>query len=371
MWCQHRPQPADRGAHARVGAQFLPQFRDVGVAEQVALAEHVGAELGHHLPGEGVEHLPDEDVPCLVVRPPRAPGALARHRAGLPADQERIALDRYLQPVVGHLLPVTHGRRDDARHPQAALDHGSFRRLGRSGRDARVQASHGGQQHAGLAQRRQYLPDVAQEGGVRADDEYAALLQQPTVGVEQEGGAVQGDGRLAGTGAALHDEDAGQGGPDDVVLLSLDGLDDVTHPPGTAGTHGGQQGRLAGESLMAGRISRCEVQDLVVEADHLPVPGLDVPPQQHVLGRDGGGQVEGPRRCRAPVHQQLLVVLGITVNSEAADVAAIPVTKVEPAEAKPVLRSVELRKLLAVHGAEHFALGPGLMRPAGLPQHAG
>ena len=59
------------------------------------------------------------------------------------------------------------------------------------------------------------------------------------------------------------------------------------------------------------------------------------------------------------------------MNAEAADIAAVPVTKVEPAEAQPVLRRVELRDLLAVHGAERLALGPGLMRPAGLPQHGG
>ena len=58
------------------------------------------------------------------------------------------------------------------------------------------------------------------------------------------------------------------------------------------------------------------------------------------------------------------------MQAETADIAAIPVAKVEPAENQPVLRRVELRELLAVHDAESFALGPGLMRPAGLPQHA-
>jgi hypothetical protein len=58
------------------------------------------------------------------------------------------------------------------------------------------------------------------------------------------------------------------------------------------------------------------------------------------------------------------------VHPEPADIAALPVTKVETSEAETVLRRVELRDLLAVHGAERLALGPGLMRPAGLPQYA-
>jgi hypothetical protein len=78
--------------------------------------------------------------------------------------------------------------------------------------------------------------------------------------------------------AALHDKDAGQRGPDDVVLLGLDGLDDVAHPPGAARAHRGQQRRLAGESLAAGRVGRRQVQHLVVQADDSPVPRLDVPP---------------------------------------------------------------------------------------------
>ena len=47
----------------------------------------------------------------------------------------------------------------------------------------------------------------------------------------------------------------------------------------------------------------------------------------------------------------------------------LAVVEVEPAEAQPVLGGVELGDLLRVHGAECLALGPGLMRPAGLPQH--
>jgi hypothetical protein len=45
--------------------------------------------------------------------------------------------------------------------------------------------------------------------------------------------------------------------------------------------------------------------------------------------------------------------------------------EVKPTEAEPVLRRIELGKLLRVHDAERFPLGPGLMRSSRLPQHLG
>ena len=59
------------------------------------------------------------------------------------------------------------------------------------------------------------------------------------------------------------------------------------------------------------------------------------------------------------------------MNADPADIAALAVVEVEPAEAQPVLGRVELGDLLAVHGAERLALGPGRWRAAGLPQHPG
>ena len=101
---------------------------------------------------------------------------------------------------------------------------------------------------AGLAERRQHLLDVAEEQPVGADDEHALALEREAVGVEQVGGPVQGDDRLAGAGAALHDEDAGQLGADDLVLLALDGGDDVGEAAGAAGLEGGDEGAVAGDA---------------------------------------------------------------------------------------------------------------------------
>ncbi len=52
---------------------------------------------------------------------------------------------------------------------------------------------------------------------------------------------------LAGAGAALHDQQAGQLGADDLVLLALDGGDDVGEPSGASRLDGGEQRAAAGE----------------------------------------------------------------------------------------------------------------------------
>ncbi len=176
----------------------------------------------------------------------------ARSRAAAtgPAGQrELLAVDHDRRSGSrGDLLPVPDGGGHHPGHADPALDRGGPGRLGAGGADAGVQVADGGQQHAGLAQRRQHLPDVAQEGGVRADHEHAALLQLAAVGVEQVGGPVQGHGGLAGAGPALDHQHPVQAGPDDVVLLGLDGLDDVGHRAGA----GWRSARPAGPTRRSG-----------------------------------------------------------------------------------------------------------------------
>jgi hypothetical protein len=75
----------------------------------------------------------------------------------------------------------------------------------------------------GLAEARQDLLDVAQEHRRRPDDEHAAAGDPVAVRVEQVGGAMESDGGLAGAGAALDDQDAGERRADDPVLLGLEG----------------------------------------------------------------------------------------------------------------------------------------------------
>ena len=109
----------------------------------------------------------------------------------------------------------------------------------------------GRQGHAGLAQRGQDLFDVAQEQRVGPDHQHALALEGEPVGVEQVGGPVQGHRRLAGARAALDHQHPGQRGPDDLVLLALDGGDDVGHPTRPGPVEGGQQGGRAADGQVA------------------------------------------------------------------------------------------------------------------------
>jgi hypothetical protein len=116
---------------------------------------------------------------------------------------------------------------------------------------------------------------------------------------------VQGDGRLAGARTALYHQDAAEAGADHPVLLGLDRRDDVAHPPGAPDVHGGQQRRLARQTVVrpvnAGLAGGSEVKHLVVQADHPPLLGADLPAPPHPLRRGRGGEVERAGRGRPPV----------------------------------------------------------------------
>ena len=78
---------------------------------------------------------------------------------------------------------------------------------------------------------------------------------------------------MPGTRTAVHDEDAGEIGPDRLVLLDLDRGDDVAHPTGAGPVEAGEQRALAHDG-QTGLARGAGVEDLVVEADELTaVPG--------------------------------------------------------------------------------------------------
>ena len=150
-------------------------------------------------------------------------------------------------------------------HPLVALDdRGGVAGVGRA--HAGEQVAERVQHHVGLAEGRQHLADVAQERGVRADDQDAAALEGAAVGVEQVGGAVQRGDRLAGAGAALDDQHARQVGADHPVLLGLDGRDDVGHPAGARRGDRRDQRGLAGKRAPVFVGQLVQVEYLVVDA---------------------------------------------------------------------------------------------------------
>src|SRR5687767_14002078 len=105
-----------------------------------------------------------------------------------------------------------------------------------------------------------------------------------------------------------------------------------------------------------------EVEDLVVDPDDPALPGADVAPSPHTLGRGGRGEIERPRHRRTPVHQHRCVVVVVIEEADASDVAGsnAGVVEVKPAEAPTLLDGVELGDLLTVLAGRAVALGARL-----------
>ena len=138
---------------------------------------------------------------------------------------------------------------------------------------------------------------------MRAHEEHAtAPVPQPRIGVEQVGRAVQRDDRLAGAGTTVDDQGPARPGPDDGVLVGLDGAQHVAHPGRTAPAEGGDEGRLVverrgvGQSLLGERL-------VPVVDDPAPHPAVATPAHQALRVCVGGGEERLGGR-RAPVDEQ-------------------------------------------------------------------
>ena len=101
-----------------------------------------------------------------------------------------------------------HGPRQHLDHPHVALELGGGGVVDAAHPHLGHEPRHRRQADARLPQGGEHLLDVAQEERVGADHEHALALEREAVRVEQVGGAVQRDGRLARARAALDDEDA-------------------------------------------------------------------------------------------------------------------------------------------------------------------
>ena len=115
-----------------------------------------------------------------------------------------------------------------------------------------------------LAEPGQHATDVVGEHRRWADHQHPAVGEPAPVGVEQVGRAVQGDLRLAGAGATGDEGDAVGGRADRLVLLALDGGDDVAHVLAAFPGQGLEQGALADHAIDVRR-----GQHVVVEVDDL------------------------------------------------------------------------------------------------------
>ncbi|TYQ09462.1 UNVERIFIED_ORG: hypothetical protein L601_003900000260 [Gordonia westfalica J30] len=319
-------------------------------------------------PGEFGETGLEEGVLGLVVGTPR--------RTGLgPCGFDQFGVD--LDPVTVEIHRLRPGRQrllrphrpfEDVDHSQAALDAGGDTPVLTAGPNAGEQVADRREKYAGLTERRQDLTDVAEEVVVGSDDENAAARQDLTMCVEQVGGAVQRDGRLAGARPALDDRHTPVRRPDDEVLLPLDGLDDVGHLAGPRSIQRGDEGGFVDDVAVAEVVEEgisCG-QRFVADPADLAAAGPDVATTGNLFGRCRGGEVEGTRERCTPVEQQRCVGCGVVVrpvvteavveDTDTADPPDLTVIEVEAAEVQVVFGGVEFREILVVHPLVGLAL---------------
>ena len=367
------------GEAPRLGPQVLDQplggqrhprevQRDADLAGRAQVLDHLGPLVGGEggvdgggvLVGEPGEHVPDEGDPGHVVRAAVAPGARDRlaHVGGQHAQEAPVEAD--VDRLGGHPLAGGDRAGHHGGHLRVALEPRHLVGLRAVGDGARQQVGDRRGDDPGLPERGQHLVDVAQEGPARAEQQHTGTLQRAAMGVEQVGGAVQGDGGLAGAGTALDHQRTGQRRPDDRVLLGLDGGDDVAHPSRSAGGQRREQGALPGEHGEIAVVQPVEVQHLVLDAGDGPAAGDQVAAPDHAVGPRGGRAVEGLRGRRAPVREQRGVL--VVGEPDPPDVARRAVRQVEPAEGEALLDAVELGQAILVQGRERVPLGAVLRR---------
>ena len=154
-----------------------------------------------------------------------------------------------LHALGGRLLVEPDRRLDRLHHVRGRLEPGHLRvGLDRGRGPLRDEVAQRAGLHALLAEAGQDVGDVGEVGLVRADEQHAApAVAEARVGVEQVGGAVQGDDGLAGARTAVDDEGAAGPGADDGVLVGLDGAEHVAHPGRPAAAEAGDEGGLVVE----------------------------------------------------------------------------------------------------------------------------
>ena len=160
-------------------------------------------------------------------------------------DPDRLAVDERAERRGRLGRRVRGGAGQQPPDPQRALDGGHLRGVQPRRGDAVEDVTERAQRHRLLAERGQHAFDVCRVGRRGAHDEDAAGLEAPTVGVEEVGGAVQGDHGLARARPAGDLGDPAGRRPDRLVLVPLDGGDDVAHLGATAAGQGRQQGAVA------------------------------------------------------------------------------------------------------------------------------
>ncbi|MGH3179222.1 MAG: hypothetical protein ACRDPF_35760 [Streptosporangiaceae bacterium] len=190
----------------------------------------------------------------------------------------------------------------------------------------RDQLADGGLGDVELAERGQDVADVGEEGLVRPDHDHAAPPDLLAVRVQQVRDPVQPDRGLPGAGCALHADGLRCVGAHDIVLVGLDGRDDVPHGPRPRPLDLVDQDPARPGGRDGGRTVRGAVlgpgEQLVLVGGQLAAGEPEAPPpcQVHRVGH--AGPVERPRHRRPPVDDRGRAVRRVHVP--AADVEAVP-----------------------------------------------
>ena len=193
------------------------------------------------------------------------------------------------------------------------------------------QVADGGLGDVELAERGQDVADVGQEGPVRPDHDHPAPPDLLPVRVQQVRDPVQPDGGLPGAGRALHADRLVGAGADDVVLVGLDGRDDVPHRPrprpldlvdeDLARPGSGSMDRTV-RAASPGPAACLAGEELILVGGQLAAGEPEAPAQRQVHRVRGAGPVERPRHRRPPVDHGGRAVRRVHVP--AADVKAVP-----------------------------------------------
>jgi hypothetical protein len=277
---------------------------------------------------QDLQQLVPDLVTCLVVR-----GAGVRCLEGLgpvvgaQPHVGRVQLDRHSLPR--RLLVEPDGRLDRRSHVDGRLEPGHLRvGLDRCRGSLRDEIPQGARLHALLPEAGEDVGDVGQVGLVRTDEQHAApLVTEAGVGVEEVGGAVQGDDGLAGTRTAVDDESAVGSRTDDGVLIGLDRAEHVRHPVRPVAAQAGDEGGLVVERGVPFEPVRGEHLVPVVGD---PAAGPAIPAAAHQTQRVGvGGSEERLGRGRPPVDQQ--PTPRTVVEPDSSDVHRLGVVRVNDA----------------------------------------
>ena len=140
---------------------------------------------------------------------------------------------------------------------------------------------------------------------------------------------MQSHGRLAGTGPTLHDEQSIERAPDDLVLLGLDGGDDVEHLAGPCPFQLGEQ-RVAASKPRPVGVLVARPEQIVSDSDDLGAIHHDLAPPLQPKGVPGACTVEGGRYRCAPVDYQNITLQ--VFDMEPPDSPALSTNLVDPAE---------------------------------------